>query len=293
MSMPASSLYAPLDVSNDTVLITGATAGIGWATALRFGELGCSLVLVGRRTHKLEELRSELQSRFPTQKPVLISLDVSDAAAVKDLPTVLEREHGVTAVDILVNNAGLALGVSAADEVSMEDVQTMLQTNVAGVIGMTTAFVPGMRARGKGHLVNISSVAGHECYQGGSVYTATKHAVNAYTTCARHDLAGTPIRVTAISPGMVETEFSVVRFGGDQSKADKVYDGIVPLCPDDIADQIVFATTRPRRVQVADIISYATNQAHAKYVVERKGVAGLGPGGEDWREAKKSRSDDA
>merc|ERR1712232_1226860 len=189
--------------------------------------------------------------------------------------------------DVLVNNAGLALGVAGADANELSDVQTMINTNVTAVIALTAAFAPGMRARGKGHLIYISSVAGHEYYTGGSVYCATKSAVNAFTIAARHDLAATPVRVTAISPGMVETEFSVTRFAGDTAKADKVYENIVPLCPDDVADQVVYSATRPRRVQVADIVSYATNQGHAKYVVERKGVEGLGPDGEDWRAAKK------
>merc|ERR1740117_1729679 len=136
---------------------------------------------------------------------------------------------------------------------------------------MAAAFLPAMRSRGKGHLINISSVAGHECYTGGSVYCATKHAVNAFTIAARHDLAGTPIRVTAISPGLVETEFSQVRFGGDANKAKKVYEDILPMYAEDVADQVVYAATRPRHVQIADVISYCTNQGHAKYVVERKG----------------------
>jgi len=294
MSVPASRIYKPLDISGDTVLITGATAGIGRATAVRFAELGCKLVLAGRRVERLEELKAELLASFPeSQKespPVLLTLDVTETSALKELPKRLEREHGVAAVDILVNNAGLALGVSGADANDMADVQTMLNTNVVAVMALTAAFSPGMRVRGKGHLVNVSSVAGHECYAGGSGYCATKHAVNAFTICARPDLAGTPIRVTAISPGMVETEFSVARFGGDKEKADKVYEGIVPLCAEDIADQIIYATTRPRRFQVADLISYATNQGHAKYVVERKGAEGLGPDGEDWRPAKKTRA---
>mmetsp|Transcript_32664 Transcript_32664/g.57915 ORF Transcript_32664/g.57915 Transcript_32664/m.57915 type:complete len:195 (+) Transcript_32664:1-585(+) len=174
-------------------------------------------------------------------------------------------------VDILVNNAGLALGVASAIENELANIQTMLATNVQAVMCLVAAFGPRMKERGKGHIVNISSVAGHECYVGGSAYCATKHAVNAFTIATRHDLAGTPIRVTAISPGMVETDFSKVRFGGDESKAAKVYENILPLVAEDVADQIIFATTRPRHVQIADIISYATNQGHAKYVIERKG----------------------
>merc|ERR1719401_3358876 len=147
-------------------------------------------------------------------------------------------------VQILVNNAGLALGVASTDENDLGDVQTMLNTNVLGVMALTRMFAPGMKARGAGHIVTIAS---------------------------RHDLAGTPLRVTAISPGMVETDFSKTRFGGDEAKAAKVYEGILPLVAEDIADQVIYVTTRPRHVQIADIISYATNQGHAKYVVERKG----------------------
>lgn len=292
MSVLTSKVYSALDISGDTVLITGATAGIGRATAVRFGELGCKLVLIGRRTERLEELKVELLTSFHELKdkqPVLLTLDVGETSALKDLPVRLERDHAVPRVDIVVNNAGLALGLCGADANEMSDVQTMMSTNVVAVMALTAAFAPGMKARGKGHIINISSVAAHECYTGGSVYCATKHAVRAFTICSRHDLAGTPIRVTAISPGMVETEFSMVRFGGDASKADKVYENIVPLSAEDIADQVVYSATRPRRVQVADIISYATNQAHAKYVVERKGAEGLGPDGEDWRPTKKQR----
>eukprot|EP00434_Breviolum_minutum_P026082 symbB.v1.2.023058.t1/scaffold2037.1/size91541/1 len=183
----------------------------------------------------------------------------------------------MAAVDILINNAGLALGVSSAIENELGNIQTMLATNVTAVMCLVATFGPQMRQRGKGHIVNISSVAGHECYVGGSAYCATKHAVNAFTIASRHDLAGTPIRVTAISPGMVETEFSKVRFG-DNAKAAKVYENIVPLVAEDIADQIIYVTTRPRHVQIADIISYATNQGHAKYVIERQGESMGAPG---------------
>lgn len=271
MALPASTLYAPLNLAGQRVLITGATAGIGSAIAWRFGELGCRLVLIGRRTERLEELKKAILAKFPnTPAPVLVTLDIQDVEKMKALPEQLMKE-GIDGIDVLVNNAGLALGVAATDENKPEDIQTMYQTNCVAPTILVSLFAPGMKQRGSGHIVNISSVAGHESYQGGSVYCATKHAVNAFTIASRHDLAGTPVRVTAISPGMVETEFSVVRMGGDKAKADKVYADIVPLVAEDVADQVIYASTRPRHVQIADIISYPTNQGHAKYVVERKG----------------------
>ncbi|CAE8697818.1 unnamed protein product, partial [Polarella glacialis] len=203
MALPPSSRYAPMDLAGTAVLITGATAGIGEATAWRFAELGCRLALAGRRTERLEALKAELCKSFPwLPEPLAVTLDVSDMAQVAALPSQLEAA-GMPEVDILVNNAGLALGVAAADENDMSDVQTMIATNVLGVMALVKAFGPGMRSRCRGHIVNISSVAGHECYSGGSAYCATKHAVNAFTIATRHDLAGTPVRVTAISPGMV------------------------------------------------------------------------------------------
>eukprot|EP01065_Artemidia_motanka_P033201 TRINITY_DN40174_c0_g1_i1.p1 TRINITY_DN40174_c0_g1~~TRINITY_DN40174_c0_g1_i1.p1 ORF type:complete len:289 (+),score=71.77 TRINITY_DN40174_c0_g1_i1:66-869(+) len=258
-------LYETLDISGQKVLVTGASAGIGEAIAWRFAEAGCELILCARRAEKLQALRSKISDRFPGVRITCEVVDVRDTAKVAALPA------RVGPVDILVNNAGLALGVASVEANDIDQARQMVETNVLGPIAFVSAFAPSMLKQNRGHIVNISSVAGHESYQGGSVYASTKFAVNAFTIAARHDLAGTPVRVTAISPGLVETEFSVVRFAGDKGKADKVYEGIVPLNANDIADQVIYSCTRPRHVQVADIISYATNQGHAKYVVARQG----------------------
>ena len=191
-----------------------------------------------------------------------VVLDVRDLIAIAALPTTLPPEF--RDIDILVNNAGLALGVDAADAVNMDDARTMLDTNILSVVACTRAFAPGMRARNKGHVVNMSSVAAHESYAGGGIYCATKHAVDALTVAARHDFVGTNIRVTAISPGAVKTEFSVVRFRGDGDKADAVYDGIDPLTGADVADNVLYAVTRPPHVQISEITVLATYQCSAK-----------------------------
>jgi NADP-dependent 3-hydroxy acid dehydrogenase YdfG len=170
-----------------------------------------------------------------------------------------------------VNNAGLALGKLPADENIVEDVQTVINTNVTATISMSSLFLPAMRARSRGHLINIGSVAGHEAYPGGSVYNASKFAVTAFTYATRMDLVDSPVRVTCISPGMVSTEFSVVRFKGDQAKADATYEDIVAMNAADVADQVCYAATRPAHVQIADIISYATNQGGAAGPVARVG----------------------
>lgn len=192
----------------------------------------------------------------------MLQLDVQDLAAIEQLPAALPQEF--KEVTTLVNNAGLALGTAPVHENDMQQAVIMMHTNVTALIAFTRAFTPGMVARNKGHVVNISSVAGHESYGGGSIYCATKHAVDAFTTAARHDLVGTNVRVTAISPGAVRTEFSVVRFGGDEAKADAVYAGIVPLNANDVADNVMYACTRPAHVQVADIVVYASYQCSAK-----------------------------
>jgi len=258
-SQKISELYAPLDIAGQTVLVTGASSGFGLAAAWRFAELGCKVILVARREERLVELAAEIGAKYADAKVHCVKLDMCDVAKIEALPAELPPEFAE--VDILVNNAGLALGKRSAAENVTGDVETMIRTNVTALIVATSVFTKGMLARGRGHVINVGSIAGHEAYAGGSVYCATKHAVTAFTSAARHDLVGTPVRVTCVSPGFAETEFSVVRMGGDAAKAAAVYADLVPLSANDIADQIVYAATRPAHVQIADIICWPTNQA--------------------------------
>ncbi|CAG9461478.1 unnamed protein product [Pedinophyceae sp. YPF-701] len=262
MAGRASKLYQPYDIKGHTALITGASSGIGEATALRLAEAGCKVILVARRADRLEALAKRMKEEFGNGDVHCVTMDVRDSAAVDALPTQLPAPFAD--VDILVNNAGLALGTAGAHEHDMDQVQVMLDTNVSALLRFTRAFAPQMVARDRGHIVNVSSIAGHEAYAGGAGYCASKSAVDAFTTAARHDLVGTRVRVTAVSPGAVETEFSVVRFGGDKSKADAVYEGIEPLTGPDIADNIMYSLTRPEHVQIADVICFATYQSSAK-----------------------------
>ncbi|KAG7669849.1 hypothetical protein KSW81_007993 [Nannochloris sp. 'desiccata'] len=242
--------------------MAGASGGIGEACAWRFAEAGCRLILIARRADRLASLKQELEDEYSASVHT-IDMDVTDIPTVMKLPTKLPSEF--SSVDILVNNAGLALGVDAADDVSsLADARTMFECNVMAVIAFTKAFGSLMRERNFGHIIMMSSIAGKEFYAGGSVYCATKHALEAYTGGARHDFVGTNVRVTTISPGAVKTEFSVVRFKGDQEKADAVYDRIHPLTAADIADNVLYAATRPPHVQVADILVFATYQCSAK-----------------------------
>lgn len=205
----------PTELKNKVVLITGASAGIGKACAERFAEHGSKLVLVGRRKHVLEDLKAALVRAHPSLRVHVAALSVSDMKAVQNLPNALPTEF--KDVSILVNNAGLALGVTSAESNSVADAEQVMMTNVMGVIAMCRAFLPGMVERGEGHLINMGSVAGHYAYTSGSVYCASKYAVRGFTEAARHDLAGTPIRVTHISPGLVgNTEFSNVRLKDDK-----------------------------------------------------------------------------
>lgn len=254
---------------------TGASSGIGEACAWRFADAGCRLVLIARRADRLAALAAEIGTECGVEVHT-VAMDVRDVAGVAALPSALPPTF--SAVDILVNNAGLALGTDPADDVDMDDAITMIECNVTAVIAFTRVFGAGMRARNAGHIINISSIAGKEFYAGASVYCATKHAVEALTGGARHDFMGTRVRVTGVAPGAVRTEFSVVRFKGDGEKADAVYAGIEPLTAADIADNVIYAATRPPHVQIADITTFATFQASAKGLARV-----LVEGGEDAR----------
>lgn len=246
-----------------TVLITGASAGIGEATARAFAAAGARLVLTARRRERLEALAAELARAHGTECH-LLPLDVRDRDAVLSTLGGLPAEWA--AIDVLVNNAGLARGTEKVQNGQPADWDEVLQTNVNGLLYVTRAVTPGMVERGRGHVVNLGSVAGHEVYPGGAVYCATKHAVGAITRGLRMDLLGTGVRVSTVDPGMVETEFSVVRFKGDQERADKVYRGMTPLTAADIADTVLWVATRPPHVNIDEIIIKPTDQASATQV---------------------------
>ncbi|QDZ25773.1 short-chain dehydrogenase/reductase [Chloropicon primus] len=260
--------YETLDLKDKVVLITGASAGIGEACAHRMAEAGAKLILIARRVAKLEQIKEDIEKAYEGAKVHIIKFDVKDLDKIGELKAGLPEEF--SKVHILVNNAGVALGTPPAHENPIEDVQTMLQTNVSSVMAFVSTFAPGMVERNAGHIVNISSIAGHEAYPGGSVYCATKHAIDAYTTAMRHDLVGTNIRVTAISPGAVRTEFTLVRFGQDAEREDTFYKGFTPLNARDIADNVMYCCTRPSHVQIGDIIIYATKQSSAKSIAKNE-----------------------
>lgn len=238
-------------------LITGASSGIGAACARAFAEEGWELVLAARRSERLAELAEELPTPVRT-----VVLDVRDRAAVE---TALD---GVE-VDVLVNNAGLAAGFGPLLDNDPDDWDRMLDTNVRGLLDVTRVVVAGMVARGRGHVVNIGSIAGHEPYPSGAVYCASKHAVDAITKALRMDLLGTGVKVSTVDPGLVETEFSVVRFHGDQDAADRVYKGMTPLTGADIAAVVLWVATRPAHVQIAEVVVFPADQASATRVHRR------------------------
>lgn len=239
------------------VLITGATSGIGESCARKFANLGCNLILNGRNREKLELLCCELQT-LGVQVMVL-PFDVRNREAMKQALDSLQGYWRY--IDILVNNAGLVLGMDKEYEGSLEEWDVVIDTNIKALLALTRMVVPGMVARGCGHIINIGSIAGDAAYAGGSVYCATKAAVKALSDGLRIDLVDTPLRVTNIKPGMVETNFSVIRFRGDKEKADAVYSGIQPLSGDDIADVVCYAASAPAHVQIAEVLVMPTNQA--------------------------------
>ena len=245
-------------------LITGATSGIGRATAEAFADLDYQLILCGRRADRLVELQQQLS----LQTTVLtLNFDVRDyhdvAAAIESLPTEWQ------AIDILVNNAGNAFGMSPIQEGEPDDWDRMIDGNVQGLLYVSKAVIPGMVARKRGHIVNMSSIAGKQTYANGAVYCASKAAVEAISTGMRLDLTQHGIKVTNIAPGAVETEFSVTRFNGDTERAAKVYEGFTPLTASDIADTIVYAVTAPAHVTIADLTILASAQAAATTIVRK------------------------
>lgn len=247
-----------------TVFITGASSGIGMSCARRFAKEGANLLLCARRVDRLKNLKTELLEKYPDIRIHIFTLDVRDNNAVVSALTSLPDswKH----IDVLVNNAGLSRGLDKFQDSSLQDWEEMIDTNVKGLLHITKAVLPGMIERKSGHIINIGSIAGREVYPRGHVYSASKHAVDAITKGLRMDLVDTPLRVTTVDPGLVETEFSVIRFRGDEQKAKAVYQNLTPLSPDDVADAVVWAATRPTHVQVADIVLFPTAQASAAVV---------------------------
>lgn len=243
--------------------ITGASSGIGAACARKFAQNGYTLLLNARNTDKLNTLQAELQQQYGIDI-VLLPFDVRDreaaAKALASLPTAYQ------AIDVLVNNAGLALGIDKEYLGTEENYDTMIETNITALLMITRLVVPGMVERKKGHIINIGSVAGDAAYPGGSVYCATKAAVKVLSDGLRMDLVDTPLRVTNVKPGLVETNFSVTRFAGDKERADKVYQGIKPLTGEDIAEVVYFAASAPAHVQIAEVLVLATHQASGSIV---------------------------
>ena len=243
-------------------LITGATSGIGEACARRFAEGGYNLILTARRAELLETIKAELEAEGTKVKTLVF--DVRDAAAAQLAVDSLEPEWQT--IDVLINNAGLALGLAKEYEGDPEDWNTMIDTNIKGLLTMTRLIVPRMVKRNEGHVINIGSVAGDAAYAGGNVYCATKAAVKVITDGLRIDVAESAVRVTNLKPGLVETNFSNVRFHGDNERADKVYKGIQPLTGADIADVAFFAASAPKHVQIAEVLILATHQASGSVI---------------------------
>lgn len=243
-------------------LITGATSGIGESCAHKFAQAGYNLIVTARRSDLLASLKRKLERQGVEVLPLVF--DVRDRQAAHDAIAGLPQEW--TEVDVLVNNAGLARGLEPEYEGNMDDWDEMIDTNIRGLLTMTRLIVPAMVARNHGHIINIGSVAGDAAYAGGNVYCATKSAVKSISDGLRIDVAHTKVRVTNIKPGLVETNFSRVRFHGNEDRADKVYQGIKPLTGDDVADVVLYAVQAPEHVQIAEVLVLATHQASGSVI---------------------------
>jgi 3-hydroxy acid dehydrogenase/malonic semialdehyde reductase len=248
-------------------LITGATSGIGLATAEKLASLGADLILTGRRLDRLEKIAEDLTEKYKIHVST-VTFDVSSREETEKAFESLVNE--LPRLSILVNNAGLALGSASLQTVDLGDVDQMVDTNVKGLLYVTRLALPHLIKRGDSHVVNIGSVAGRWTYPGGATYSATKFAVRALTESLRMDLMGTPVRVTNIEPGMVETEFSEVRYDGDKEKAASVYKGMTPLKASDIAETIAWCLSRPKHVNIQELVIYPVDQAAVGPYVSRK-----------------------
>ena len=258
--MKKSSRYS---LKGKVVLITGASSGIGRSCARAFAGEGARLILAARRRSRLEEMAAELRFAQGT-KTCLLEIDLREQPAVeKALEQLPAAWHDI---EVLVNNAGLSRGLDKFHEAAISDWEEMIDTNIKGLLYVSRAVIPGMVKRGRGQIINIGSIAGLEVYPGGNVYCATKSAVQALSKGLRLDLLGTGLRVSNIDPGLVETEFSLVRFRGDSERARKVYQGYTPLSPDDIADAVIYCATRPPHVDVSEIVVMPTDQASTSLV---------------------------
>ncbi|CDS02742.1 hypothetical protein LRAMOSA00146 [Lichtheimia ramosa] len=253
--------YSSGRLANKNVLITGASSGIGEACAREFAKEGSNLILAARRVERLQALKDELCKTYTGINVHTVNLDVREKKAIDAAIESLPMKHEI---DCLVNNAGLVIGVDPLKDVSEEAYDTMFDTNVKGLVFVTQAVLPYMLARQSGHIINIGSVAGKQSYPNGSIYCASKHAVDAITTALRWELMNTPLRVSEINPGMVNTEFSTVRFRGDKEKADSVYKGFEPLVGQDIAELVTFTASRPPHVNICDMLVFPTAQADAR-----------------------------
>lgn len=251
-------------IAGQRVLITGASAGIGAATARRLAADGAHLVLWARREDRLTALAEELSNAHGTEVDV-DGVDIRDHAAVFAAAERLS-ESG-RAPDIVINNAGLAAGLATVQDGSVDDWDRMIDTNVKGLLFVSRAFLPGMVERGSGHVVNIGSIAGRQVYPKGNVYCASKYAVQAISEGANLDLLGTGVRVSSVNPGLVETEFSMVRFDGDEERAASVYEGVDALCGEDVAEVISFVVNAPPHVNIADLLVFSSGQGSVHHIV--------------------------
>jgi 3-hydroxy acid dehydrogenase / malonic semialdehyde reductase len=252
-----------LSLKDKIIFVTGASAGIGEACARAFAAAGADILMCARRVERLEKLAGELKRDFGTRSQAF-ALDVREREAVEKAIGGLPEDW--RAIEVLVNNAGLSRGLDKLHEGLVSDWDEMIDANVKGLLYVSRAVIPGMIERGRGHVINIGSIAGREVYPKGNVYCATKYAVRALSAGMRLDLNGTPVRVSEVAPGLTETEFSLVRFHGDSGRAEKVYQGYTPLRPEDIADAAVWCATRPPHVNIAEMLVLSTDQASTTLV---------------------------